>query len=195
MIGLDLTPLLAAKGGRPLGVSVALGAIFLPSSLLVYLTRPDLYQRYGIAGGVFFSAAVGFPVVCACCLPWYSVFWAAVKQESLYRRITEAALPTPPQPEPTMLDKATADDPLEWPTLLTGGWTASGVLYGLVALAYYRPILLGATLLLTVGIVLAVWLVLVVLVSFALKRLEREVQKSIDDVQRAASAMRAAAAR
>ena len=64
MIDVDLGRLFSAKGGRPLGVSVALGAIFLPSSLLLYLTRPDIYERYGLGGGIFFgAAAVGFPIL------------------------------------------------------------------------------------------------------------------------------------
>ncbi len=73
----------------------------------------------------------------------------------------------------------TAEDPLEWPVLLTGGWTANVFLYFLVALAYYRPLRLGATLLLTVGVVLAAWLVLVVALSIGVKRYRRTANEMI----------------
>ena len=77
MIDVDLGRLFSAKGGRPLGVSVALGAIFLPSSLLLYLTRPDIYERYGLGGGIFFgAAAVGFPILYVCTWPWYTLLQA-----------------------------------------------------------------------------------------------------------------------
>ena len=186
MLDLDLTALLAAKGGRPLGVMVTLSAIILPSSLLVYLTRPDLYQRYGIGGGLLFGAAVGFPVVFACCWPWNVLTWAAIKQDEISRRTLEAfGPPQPPAPAPTMLQKMTAEDPLEWPILVTGGMTANVVLYVLVALAYYRPLLLGATLLLTVGMIVAIWLALLVLFRLGMRRLERQTNEAIAKARQA----------
>ena len=128
MIDLDLARLIAAKGGRPLGVFIALGTLFLPSALLVYLTRPDFYARYGIVGGIFFGAAVGFPMVWVCCWPWYVVLWAGLKQERITKRLPEAFRPGPKPPEPSLLEQATAEDPLEWPTLVMGAWLANGVL-------------------------------------------------------------------
>ena len=185
MIDLDIARLFLAKGGRPLSVGVTLGAIFLPSSLLVYLTRPDIFHDYGIVGGIFFGAAVGFPVVYACTWPWYALLSSAVKQEKLWQRIPEALAPGPGQAEPSITEQVTAEDPLEWPTLLTGGWLANAILYGLVALAYYRPLRLGATLVLTASIVVGAWLVLAIYVHFGLKRLEREVQASVDRIHHA----------
>jgi hypothetical protein len=192
MIDLDLARLIAAKGGRPLGVFIALGTLFLPSALLVYLTRPDFYARYGIVGGIFFGAAVGFPMVWVCCWPWYVVLWAALKQERITKRLPEAFRPGPKPPEPSLVEQATAEDPLEWPTLVMGAWLANGVLYLLVVIAYYRPLLLGATLLLTAGIVLAVWLVLTVLLRLGLARFERETEQTIESIRRNAAARPAA---
>jgi hypothetical protein len=180
LFDLDLTALLAAKGGRPLGVMVTLSAIVLPSSLLIYLTRPDLFQRYGIGGGLLFGAAVGFPIVFACCWPWYVLSWATLRQEEISRRAAQAFSPVqPPSPTPTAFQKMTAEDPLEWPVLIAGGMTANVVLYSLAARAYYRPLLLGATLLLTVGIIIAVWLVLAVLLNWGIRRLERQTNEAI----------------
>ncbi len=194
MIDVDLGRLFSAKGGRPLGVSVALGAIFLPSSLLLYLTRPDIYERYGLGGGIFFgAAAVGFPILYVCTWPWYTLLQAAIRQENIYRRIPDAAKLALPRPEPSTLEKVTADDPLEWPTLLTGGWTANGLLYVLVVIAYYRRLALGRTLILTAGIVLAVWLVLAILLHLGLKKRENDVQAAVARVQQAAGAMRSSA--
>jgi hypothetical protein len=186
MLDLDLSGLLAAKGGRPLGVIVAVAAIFLPSSLLVYFTRPDLYQRYGIAGGIFFGAAVGLPVVFVCCWPYSVLVWPAVKQEEIRRRIPEAFGTLPPRPPRSATEKMLAEDPFEWPVSVTRGWTGNIVLYCLVAIAYYRPLRLGATLLLTVGIVLAMWLLLAVLLVLGIKRLERITQTAIENARKEA---------
>jgi hypothetical protein len=190
MLDFDLTRLLAAKGGRPLSVLIALSAIVLPSSLLVYFTRPDLYKTYGIAGGIFFGATVGLPVVFACCWPWHAVFQAGVQQEEITRRIAEAFGTASPRPQLTVVETVTAEDPLEWPVLLIGGSTANIVLYCLVAVAYYHPFRLGSTLLLTVVILLAVWVVLVVWLRVALKRLERSTQAAIDNARKGAPPVR-----
>ncbi len=179
MFDLDLSNLFAAKGGRPHSVIVALSAIFLPSSLLVYLTRPDLFERFGVVGGIFFGAAVGLPLLSACCWPWNALLVAGVKQDELNRRITEAQGVVQSRPEPGVIEKVTAEDPLEWPVLLAGGWTANLVLYSLVILAYYRPLLLGATLLLTVGIILAVGLICAVALNARIKHLERRTNEAI----------------
>jgi hypothetical protein len=180
MFDLDLAHLLAAKGGRPMSVASLVSAIFLPSSLLVYFTRPDLFGSYGIAGGILFGAACGFPVVAACCFPWYALYWAGSKSERIEKRLQDAVSQAAVPPEPSLAEQVTTEDPFEWPTLLLGGWTANGILYGLVALAYYRPIILGATLLLTVAIVLGVWLVLALLFGIVLYRSERKTDSAIE---------------
>ena len=41
-----------------------------------------------------------------------------------------------------------------------GSWTANLVLYGIAFLAYFHPLRIGATFLLTAAILLAVWFVL-----------------------------------
>ena len=113
--------------------------------------------------------------------------WAALKQERINKRLPEAFRPGPKPPEPSLVEQATAEDPLEWPTLVMGAWLANGVLYLLVAIAYYRPFLLGATLLLTAGIVFAVWLVLAVLLHLGLAKLERETDRTIESIRRNAA--------
>jgi len=183
MLDFDLSTLIAAKGGRPFSVIVGVSALFLPSSLLVYLTRPDLYQRYGIIGGIFFGVAVGLPLVTACCWPWYAFLTAVVKQEAINRRIAEARGTVQARPQLGVIEKLTVEDPLEWPALLSGGWTANIVLYGLVVLAYYRPLLLGATLLLTVGIILAMGLIWAVLLNMRIAQLERQANEAVANLR------------
>ncbi|SRR6266566_3434499 len=185
MFDLDLTRLVAAKGGRPLSVATLLSAVFLPSSLLVYFTRPDLFNRFGITGAILFGAACGFPVVYACCFPWYAFYWAGQEGEKHERRLQDVINNQLPAPEPTLAEQVSREDPFEWPILLLGGWTANVVLYILVAVAYYRPILLGSTLLLTVGIILTVWLVLLSLFGIALRRTRKETDEAIESVYKA----------
>lgn len=185
MFDLDLMRLVAAKGGRPLSVASLVSAIFLPSSLLVYLTRPDLFTRFGIVGGLLFGAACGFPVVFACTWPWYALFSAASENERYQRRVLDAINNAPIQPEPSLAEKVAIEDPFEWPTLLLGGWTANSVLYLLVAIAYYERILLGATLLLTVAITFGVWVVLQTLFRISLNKARTETDATVETIRAA----------
>ncbi len=162
-------------------------AIFLPSSLLVYFTRPDLFTRFGIAGGLLFGASCGFPLVFACSCPWYAFYWAASQAEKHEQRVSDALHNVPVKDDPTLAEQVATDDPFEWSTLLLGGWTANLVLYVLVMIAYYRPIQLGKTLLLTVAIVLGIWLVLAVLFTIALKKRKREADARIESIYKARS--------
>src|SRR5581483_6237695 len=178
MLDVDLTRLLLGKGSRPLSVSLVISAIFLPSSLLVFLTRPDIYHDYGLVGGIFFGAVIGFPVLIALSLPWFAGLNAALKAESLTERtrlaVAGEVLEKPTRP---IAESVNDENPFEWPVIIIGAWFANLVLYGLCVLAFYRPIRLGATLLLTGSIALIIWLLVGIALELRLAHMEKPIKK------------------
>jgi hypothetical protein len=84
---------------------------------------------------------------------FYSPLTAIMKAQQL-------AAGAPPYPTGPLAQTANADDPLEWPSLLAGGWTANAALYIVAGLAYRHPLRIGATYLLLAGILFVAWLLL-----------------------------------
>ncbi|SRR6266487_4676545 len=188
MFDFDVGRFLLTKG--PLSASVAVSAVFLPSSLLVFLTRPDLYDKYGLAGGIFFGAAIGLPMLVVCSLPWYVLLGSAAKLEHLKYRAAQAIQGKAVEQEaPPVAEAVNRPDPFEWPGLVVGGWVANLVLYGLAARAYYHPLRLGATLLLTVSILVPAWIVLIAALNAAVGHVEKGVQ-AVEEKARAAAIQR-----
>ena len=162
--------LIASQRSRPLTLAGAISALFLPGSLIIFLSRPILYATYGLSVVLFLSVAVSFPIVTLCFGICYAPLSAVLKVE----RLTKGTFV-----EEEDLDSLLQhEDPLEWPGLLAGGWLANLILYSLAAYSYAHPLRLGATFLLTASILGAIWLVVAVASSlfetWAEARLKRQ---------------------
>lgn len=163
-----LADLISTQRNRPLGLAVTVLALFGPASLTIFLSRPSIYAQVGLNGVVLLSISISFPIVMLCFAIWYTPLSALLQVE----RLTQGK-PT----EPDDLEAALkSDDPLEWPCLLAAGWTANLILFSIAALAYWRPLRIGATFLLTAAILLGLWLMLLItsftLYSLAERRLK-----------------------
>jgi hypothetical protein len=133
-----------------MSLAIVASAVTLPGTLLIYLTHPGLIGTLGMHGLVVLSLAVSAPILILCSSVWYALMSGGAK----LGRLVEA----PEPPAPTLEQVAQSEDRWEWMSLLAGGWFANLVLYVLVVVAYYRPIRLGATLLLTAGLLTVTWL-------------------------------------
>ena len=147
-----LTDLVATQRNRPLSVAVTAFALFLPASLTIFLSDPVLFTTLGLNGVILLAIAVSLPIVMLCFGIWYTPLTALLKTQHLVQgRETQ---------DQDVAQAVNKEDPLEWPCLLTGSWTATLVLYGIAALSYAHPLRVGATYLLTSAILLGLWLVL-----------------------------------
>jgi hypothetical protein len=158
--------LIGARSSRPLSIASAALGLFVPGSLIIFLARPALYVAFGINAVVMLSVAVSFPVL----MIWYSIWYTPL---SAFRRGFELMHGSKPLTG-NLLDALNADDPLEWPCLLFGGWCTNLTLFIVAAIAYYRPIRIGATLLLVASGLLLVWLVVVVATTVTYMRFESQ---------------------
>lgn len=149
---------LTSQRDKPVSVGVALLALFAPSSLIVFLSRPELYDRLGVNGVLLISLSISLPILLLCYGLWWTPFTAVRNLQKLEREgeVNDFDL------EKTI----TAADPLEWPCLLVGGWTANLVLFSIAAIGYYKPLRIGATFLLASGILLSAWLIVFVFTAW-----------------------------
>jgi hypothetical protein len=137
-----LVELLAGQRSRPLSVAVAALSLFVPGSLLLFLTKLELYATMGVNGVILLSLAISLPIL----LLRYSVWFAFLKGAVDVQRHASGEI-APERDD--ILECLKADDPYEWPCFLMSGWSANGVVSLLAAVAYFKPLRLGATLLLT----------------------------------------------
>ena len=152
MITDSFADLISTQRSRPLSIAVTVLALFVPGSLTLFLSNPDLYTRLGLNGVILFSIAISLPIVMLCFGIWYTPLSAILKAQRL--------VGGGPAPETDLARILSADDPLEWPCLLAGAWTANLILYLIAALAWSHPLRVGATFLLTAVILLGVWFLL-----------------------------------
>ena len=147
-----LSDLIATQRSRPLSVAVTVFALFVPASLTIFLSDPALFSSLGLNGVILLSLGISVPIVMLCYGLWYTPLSALWKAQRLFQGQAE--------PEDDLAKTLNAEDPLEWPCLLAGGWTANLVLYAIAAIAYTHPLRIGATFLLTAAILVVLWLVL-----------------------------------
>lgn len=150
MVLLDLlTALVGTQRSRPLSISVAVASLLAPGTLVIYLARPEFFWRLGLPKVATISAIVSLPLL----MISFGIFHGPL---SAIRRAE--ALVANGGVEPGLMEALTADDPLEWPCVLAGAWLTTWVLYVVAAVAYFKPIRIGLTLLLVAGILFSVWI-------------------------------------
>jgi hypothetical protein len=173
MLGESLTALIMPQRNRPLSLVVAAFALFAPGSLTIFLSRPGLFTTVGLHGVLLLSIAVSLPIVMLCFGIWYTPLSAISRAQRLIQGIPEDA---------DIVKAVSAEDPLEWPCLLTGSWTALLILYVIATIAYSRPIEIGATFLLTATILFVVWVLAMVLSVFLSIVVQRKAKQSSSEV-------------
>jgi len=145
-----LADLIATQRNRPLSVAVTAFALFLPASLTIFLSNPMLFVMLGLNGVILLSMAISLPIIMLCFGIWYTPLSAVLR---LQRLVQDKEIR-----DQDVAEAVSREDPLEWPCLLTGSWTATLVLYGIAARAYTHPLRIGATFLLTAAILFGAWL-------------------------------------
>src|SRR6185436_18938328 len=113
---------------RPIGVAVVCSALFVPTSLTIFLSRPELYIVLGLNGTILFSAAMSLPILMLCYGLCYTPLSALVR----IKRLSTRQLP-----DLDFEEAVNAEDRLEWPSLFIGGSIANFILYFIVAVAYF----------------------------------------------------------
>ena len=170
---IDISHFVAAQRNRPLSIAVAVSAVFVPSSLIIFLSKPALYTQLGINGVILLSTAISLPILLLCYGLWYTPLKTILQLEQRMKGETD---------EPDLLDALKSDDLLEWPCLFAAGWTTHLILYGVAGFAYFRPIRIGATLLLTAAIIAGVWILVfigaAVLTTLYERSIDRPAQRS-----------------
>jgi len=154
-----LSTFASSQRNKPLSVAVAIFALFAPSSLIIFLCQPLLFERLGVNGVLLISLAISLPILLLC----FGLWWTPLTNIRILQQIKRDGPPKYDNIEAAV----TADDPLEWPCLLNGGWTANAVLFSVAAIAYYRPLRIGATFLLVASLLLGVWVLVFLLSSWA----------------------------
>jgi len=160
-----LSGFLTTQRNRPLSIVIAVLSLFAPGSLIIFLARPGIFSQVGLNGAILLSVCISVPIVLLCYGIWYAPMSTFLKAQRLL------------QGEPPQVDFMQAlkmDDPLEWPCLLAGAWTANVILFAIAAIAYYRPLRIGATLLLTAAILFGIWLLVAIVAAILDNWLERK---------------------
>jgi len=145
-----LDSLVGTQKSRPLSISVAVASLLAPGTLIIYLARPAFFWRHGLPTVAAISAIVSLPLLMISFGIFHGPLTAARRAEAL---VANGGV------EPGPIEALTADDPIEWPCVLAGAWLTTWVLYVVAAVAYFKPIRIGLTLLLVAGILSFVWLV------------------------------------
>jgi hypothetical protein len=143
-----ISALIATQRNKPLSILVAVLALFAPASLTIFLANPRLFATLGVAGVILLSVAISLPIVMLCYAIWWTPLTAILK---ILRALQGQG------PETDLLRIVTAEDPLEWPCLLGGAWSANVILFVIALISYFHPIRIGATFILTAAILLAFW--------------------------------------
>ena len=156
--------LLTGERSQPLSVALVVSALFVPTSLTLYLSQPAFLSSVGAV--LLLSVALSLPIVLLSYALWYTAFALILHLERTQK--------AEPRSEQDFRSALTAGDPLEWPCLLMSGWTANPILYLIAALAYAKPLRIGATFLLTSAVLGGLWLVLLALSLLAVRQAERQ---------------------
>lgn len=151
MIDDAVSTFFSAQRSRPLSVAVAIFALFVPSSLTIFLAKPKLFMAVGVNGVLLLSVCISLPIVMLC----FGIWWTPLTAIRDLARIQREGPPKAADFETAL----TADDPLEWPCLLTASWTANLLLFLVATVAYFRPLRIGATYLLLAALLSASWIV------------------------------------
>jgi hypothetical protein len=176
-----IADLVTPQRSRPLSLSVAVLALFVPASLVIFLAKPSLYGQLGVNGVILLSLAISLPIVLLCfgiCYTPLNALWRLQKMvagQPLVPADMEAALK--------------GEDPLEWPCLLTGAWGANLILFSIAMVAYFKPLRIGATLLLTAVVLLSVWVFLFIVSTVAYIWVERKWKAQLGELAQAEAAL------
>jgi hypothetical protein len=146
---------LSAQRSRPLSVAVAIFALFVPSSLILFLSKPTLFTVLGTNGVILLSVCISLPIVMIC----FGIWWTPLNAIRDLQRISRHGPPRAADFETSVI----AEDPLEWPCLLTGAWSANLILFVVAAVSYFRPLRIGATFLLLAALLVGLWIIVFVL--------------------------------
>jgi hypothetical protein len=171
-----LTGLLSTQRNKPLSIVMAVIALFGPSSLTIFLARPELFASLGLNGVLLLSATISAPIILLC----YSIWWTPL---SALLKIVRALQGHPPETD--MLRAMTAEDPLEWPCLLAGAWSANLVLFVIATVAYSQPIRIGATFLFTAGILFGLWFIVLISTTALDAWLRRKLKAKLEELVKA----------
>jgi len=158
MIAEIVMDFISPQRNRPLSVAVAVAALFAPSSLIIFLSKPELYAVMGLNGVLLLSVTISLPILLLCYSIWYTPLAVLLKTHRLVQG--------EPADETDFEQALAGEDLLEWPCVLAAGWSSNLLLFGIAAFSYFHPLRIGATYLLLAAILLAVWL-LALLASMA----------------------------
>lgn len=134
-----------------MSVAIAVFALFAPGSLTIFLAKPQLFATVGFNGVLLLSVCISLPIVMLC----YGILWTPLTALRQLERIQREG---PPRPE-DFETQLNTEDPLEWPCLFSAAWTAHAILFVVAAIAYYRPLRIGATFVLIATLLLIVWVI------------------------------------
>ncbi|PYT90144.1 MAG: hypothetical protein DMG36_20985 [Acidobacteria bacterium] len=171
-----LSGLISTQQNKPLSIVVAVLALFAPGALIIFLARPELFASVGITGVILLSICISLPIVMIC----YGIWWTPL---SAIHKILLALRGE--MPETDFLRLVTKADPLEWPCLLAATWSSSVIMFGIAVVAYYVPIRIGATFLLTASILLGTYLIVLILTVALDTWARRKLKQRLEELVRA----------
>src|SRR5690606_8385244 len=107
MIEQAIAGILSTQRSKPVSLAVTAVSLFAPAFLLIFLSRPELFQVIGLNGVMILSVSVSVPIVLLCVGLWYMPMALLLRLERMvHGRLDdsnfEAALEEP--------------DPIEWPS-------------------------------------------------------------------------------
>lgn len=139
MIGslLDLRP------NQPVSTAMVVASAVVSPALLLLNAAADLFHSLEPIKLLLLSAAIGFPILFLCFALISSALSTAVEIQRLRRRLGRDV------PTDDELQAAVED---EWPSAWAAGWLCSFILNSIAAVAYYKQVRLGATLILVASI-------------------------------------------
>ena len=162
---------------RPLSLAAVVSALALPGLLLLHLTHPAIIVTYPTIITLLVAASISVPILLLCFAYWYSMVQALALAQ---RVVSGTDARKPREPIERALAKA---DPLEWPCFLAGGYQANLLLYILVAVAYLRPIRLGASLLFAALILIGLWMLELVVLGIAIAWVKRRCRAPASSIE------------
>jgi hypothetical protein len=163
-----LSTFLSERRDRPLSIAVAVLALFVPSTLTLFLSHRELFAQLGTHGVVLLAIGLSLPIELGC----FSLFWTLLSGVQGLEQLSRGVAVT----SPTIEDAVAGKDQYEWPSLLAGGWVSTCILYAIAAVAYFKRISVGRTYLLVASGTWLVWIVLFLLVVWAQRLVKRRVQ-------------------
>ncbi len=133
----------------------------------------------GTNGVLLLSVCLSLPIIMLC----FGIWWTPLTAIRDLHRIQRLG-----PPQAADFDTAvTAEDPLEWPCLLTGSWSANLLLFVVAAIAYFRPLRIGATFLLLAILLFVVWVIVYALSIWLHISLSRKLKAGSTAIQAAGS--------